>query len=317
MSKAGEVPYTWEEMEAQIKDAIICQASILETYGPWADGRLLSEFLGVPLEELEYKGANDFKEIDLTCHSLYHQVRYAYLYAYQLDGWWDCSVEVWHEVDGMLQGYPQTDMHGEPSPFSLLNDFPLRRMLETFFARYTLFGVDSIGGDMTIRELSLLSNMTVPAVRTSLSKEGFKLERVPTTQKDRPDDRAFRLKEADAREWLSRRRGFIPQREWPEEENDQQRLADLLSDESIQFNTRIDLAAKLLELDFSMLAERAGVDRRWLSTLIQGGIIQPDLSALQRIARTFGQPEPDFAASGVRYILSLETDAERDLSHLG
>lgn len=317
MSKTGEVPYTWEEMEAQIKDAIICQASILETYGPWTDGRLVSEFLGVPLEELEYKGAHEFTEIDLQRHSLYHQVRYAYLYAYQLDGWWDCSVEVWHEVSGMLQGYPQTDMHGELSPFSLLHDFPLRRMLETFFARYTLFGVDSIGGDMTIRELSLLSNMTVPAVRTSLSKEGFKLERVPTTQKDRPDDKAFRLNEADAREWLSRRRGFIPQRKWPEEENAQQKLADLLSDESVQFNTRIGLATKLLDLDISKFAERAGVDNGWLSTLIQGDMVQPDLSALRGMARTFGQPEPEFVASGIRYILSLETDTQEDFNHLG
>lgn len=53
------------------------------------------------------------------------------------------------------------------------------RILETSAARFTLFD-NAPGFDdykPSIRALSLLANMTVPAVHTSLSKEGFRLDK--------------------------------------------------------------------------------------------------------------------------------------------
>lgn len=309
MSKTGEVPYSWEEIEAQVKDAIRCQASILETFGPcYKDCNIVMDFLGLPRElytDHDFS-LEDLPEIDLRKHVIYGLAEHAYRYAYQLDGWWECSTEAWHEVDGLLQGYPGADANGEHSPFSTLYDFPLRRMFETFFARYRLFESDAPGLDLNIRELALLANMTVPAVRTSLSKEGFKLERVHGKSTDRPDDKSFRLKDEDARLWLSRRRGFIPQRPRPAGEAVQETAEKLLADETVPFHTRLAQAVNLLGYDATTFAISADVDPQWLQGLLGGEHVSPDIDALCVMAKVLGAPLPAFAGAGVRHLLSLE-----------
>jgi hypothetical protein len=301
MSKTGEIPYTWEEIEKGIKDAIRCQASILERFGPsFEKPHLVADFLGLTYDP--YMDLEDLPEFDITRHALYDIVRRAYQYAYQLDGWWDCGDDVWHEVGGALEGYPETDADGERSPFCTLNDFPLRRMLETFFARFSLFEEDL---DLDTRALSLLANMTVPAVRTSLSKEGFKLVRMQTIDPDRTDEKTFYLKSSEALTWLSRRRGFIPQRQYNQGDNVQDTVSRLLANEALGFPERVAQATKLLEYDITAMAEHAGVEVDWLLGLIEGKPVAPDVKALCTLAKFFGIVEPDFAGAGVRHLLAV------------
>lgn len=80
-------------------------------------------------------------------------------------------------------------------------------MLETFFARWALH---EEGWDMTTRRLDLLSNTTGPAVRTSLSKEVYKLRKSQGSSRFRLEDASSRLSAGEVIVWLSRRRGYIP-----------------------------------------------------------------------------------------------------------
>ncbi|MFW2545659.1 hypothetical protein ACN2XU_23810 [Primorskyibacter sp. 2E107] len=312
MSKTGEIPYTWEEIEAEVRDAIRCQASILETFGPcFKDCNIAMDFLGLPRElhadlEFSMEAPPDF---DLERHVIHHLAKEAYRYAYQLDGCWDCDVHVWHEVDTLLQGYPQTDAEGNGSPFCTLNDFPLRRMFETFFARYSLFERETMG-DPDIRELSLLANMTVPAVRTSLSKEGFKLERSSGVSRSNQEDKSFRLPREDAILWLSRRRGFIPQRTKPEGEAVREIVVKTLADETMPFHTRIAQAIGLLGEDLATFATAAGLDTEWFDGLMAGRPVSPDVQALRGLAKALGMDEPAFAGTGVRHLLTIDISGD-------
>jgi hypothetical protein len=308
MSKSGEIPYTWPQIEAQIRDAIQCQASILYAFGP-CEG-VVWDYLGLvsPSDEVspEDLSSDMIEAIDITRHALHHHVKVAYDYAYQCNSIdRDVSQSSWHDVDGLLQGFPETDASGSPSPFCTLNDFPLRRVLETFFARFALFD-EEWNSDMSIRQLALLSNMTVPAVRTSLSKEGFKLEKTVGVSRSRLDDASFKLAAEDARIWLSRRRGFIPQRSELGLDQIQQVVDQLLSDRDLTFPIMLARLLRLQNLDMADVAKKSDLDEEWLFLLIDDQRVVPDVVALRALAAFLGVAEPSFVAAGIRHILERE-----------
>lgn len=313
MSKTGEVPYTWKQIEDQVRDAVLCQASLLEAFGPWHDQRLVANYLCMDPAALGGRLVDDIQpeELDISQHQLFKHVRLAYDYAYQVDGARTDIVSEWHDIDGLLQGFPQTNSSGEPSPFCSLNDFPLRRMLETFFARFGLFEEEQLPDwdmSLSIRELALLSNMTVPAARTSLSKEGFKLEKVQFSTRSSREDASFRLKSEDAKLWLSRRRGFIPQQSQDANVQVEQLRFQILTDKEASFS---DLLSRLLEAsdrDIEQLADQARLDQAWLTSLAAGKSVNPDVGALRGLARSLSLPEPDFAAAAVRHIVSVSVN---------
>lgn len=308
MSKAGEIPYTWSQIEEQIREAILCQASILYAFGPYEDGRIFRDYLGLASSadvSPEDLSKDEIAAIDITRHALHHHVKVAYDYAYQcnpVDR--DVAQSSWHDVDGLLQGFPETDANGEPSPFCTLNDFPLRRVLETFFARFSLFN-EEWNWDMTIRQLALLSNMTVPAVRTSLSKEGFKLEKTAGESRSRLDDVSFKLAAEDARTWLSRRRGFIPQRS--EEPQDLEKVIDqLVSNQDFAFPVILGDILRLRNMNVNDVIMKTGLDHAWLSALIDNQPVAPDLTALRTLASRLEVTEALFVSVGIRHILEKE-----------
>lgn len=302
MSKTGEIPYTWKQMEEQITEAILCQASILSEFGPDLD--LVADFLGIDRDVFSEMDLEQVREIDISRHAIHQHCKVAYDYAYQLRDFPPVEASgAWHAVDGMLQGFPQTDADGQPSPFCRLNDFPLRRMLETFTARILMFDLDYTDGYApTIRELSLLANMTVPAVRTSLSKEGFRLEKSATLTRGNQEDTSFKLNHEDAKLWLSRRRGFIPQRSTTPSEQVLQAVEEL-ADPDASFPEATTKIVALRNLNADDLADASGVDPSWLRDLLAGSPVAPDLMALQSLARALEVPIPAFVAAGVRYLL--------------
>lgn len=308
MSRTGEVPYTWEEIENEVRDAILAQASILGTFGP-GSGEVARAYLGIDFEEWNYHAMSkeEIGSIDITRHNLHYYARNAYIYAYQLDGAEAVGSDIWHDVDGLLEGFPQTDAEGERSPFCTLNDFPLRRMLETFYARWSLYNEEWCDWGLTVRQLSLLANMTVPAVRTSLSKEGFRLEKSQGSFKD--DDRNYRLPRGDALLWLSRRRGYIPNRATLDLDVRGPVVAQLLANPELDFSTAL---ARILDFTgdtAETLGQKTGQAADWLQGLLAGEGVAPDLPALRALAQAVGAPEPEFVGRAVTHLLSLERGA--------
>lgn len=304
MSKSGEIPYSWELIESQIREAILCQATLLSHFGPWIDNedKITRAYLGIESGELDYQDMSkeEIAAVDITRHQIYQMVQPAYIYAYQLEGAEEMDDATWwHDADALIQSWPQADAHGEPSPFDTLNDFPLRRMLETFFARWKL---EKEGWSVSVRELSLLANMTVPAVRTSLSKEGIKLERQQAHDRRNSEEASFQLAAGEALDWLSKRRGFIPQRQKRSAEArtfvDQEARIALLLDRGQPLPTRLQL---LLDNVGESRDEKAltagGTDdgSPWIAEILAGKLVKFDLTKASALAAYLRVSGPELA----------------------
>jgi hypothetical protein len=312
MNKSPHAPYTWEEIEDQVRSAILCQFDQLRYLGPHSS-ELEALFLGTSADQLELLGGANRTQIGISFpldrHHLHALAKNAYRYAYQLDGWERATYEDHYMIDcGVLPGFPQSDMDGEPSPLSSFHDFPLRRVFETFLARWNLYNPE-YGGGLSVRELALLSNMTVPAVRTSLSKEGIKLD-LSAARGDnirRDDDRSATLNVRDALRWLEGRRGFVPNR-GPRPASSDNHVANLFADRDTDFVEVLHKALAVLGTDTARLAASASVPTSWLASLLAGGPAAIDLEALRKLARALNVREADFVSHGVRHLISAETD---------
>ena len=316
MNKANHIPYTWDQIERQVRDAILCQLSILDCLGP-NEPELAKLYIGKDPEHLDdvdlSSGFGSEKPITFPVerHYLHHLARNAFTYAYQLDDWDRASPENHFEIAGaVLSGFPQTDMHGNPSPLSSADDPPLRRMFETFIARWHLYEFPAAGG-LTVRELALLSNMTVPAVRTSLSKEGFKLDTQSRSEGGRrDDDRSATLDMDAALLWLSRRRGFIPNRvDKPLPEAAE--IASFFGQPDLRFDQALHKAMLATRREPERFAQEISVTAEWLHALVNGEDAAIDIPALRALARALGVYEAEFVAKAVHHLV------ERDMTGIG
>lgn len=312
MTRTNNAPFTWKEIEDQVRTAIFCQFLSLQQYGP-QDKALGDMFLGIDTDLLDpdlHRGQEHHGEaersVPLERHFIHTIARAAYLYAYQCDGWQTATDETYHTACFLLGGaYSFTDTEGEHSPLSPLNDPPLRRMLETFVARWKLSNEEYHGG-LTVRELALLSNMTVPAVRTSLSKEGFKLE--ATFRANAGKDENGALPEGDAIIWLSRRRGFVPTREEDATSPDMSSATASLSVwlETLPFDQALRMAFKELGAKHTALVDDFGKDAAWLEGLADGRNVAVDVTLLRKLAQHLGANEADFTAKAVQHLIHLD-----------
>jgi hypothetical protein len=316
MNKTNQIPYTWDQIERQVRDAILCQLSILDCLGP-NEPQLTRHYIGMDPELLDevdltagYGGAAPIT-FPLERHNLHQLARNAYAYAYQLDGWERASPENHYEVVcAVMTGFPQTDMHGNPSPLSSADDQPLRRMFETFVARWQLYELPAAGG-LSVRELALLSNMTVPAVRTSLSKEGFKLDTQSRSDGGRrDDDRSATLDVDSALLWLSRRRGFIPNRV-DKPLPDAVEIAAFFGQPDLGFDQALRKAVLATRREPEEFADEISVTAQWLHALVNGEDAAIDVPALRALARALGVYEAEFVAKAVHHLI------ERDMTRLG
>lgn len=302
MSKAANIPYDWPEIEAQVRNTIIAMASILQNFGPRDNQATVDAFLGTHVETVGryWMSTEEFEGIDITRHGLYEHTRAAWCYAYQLDGWESFTIEHYHEIAcGLLHGgYALTDSENEPTGLDSINDMPLRRVLETACAR-RLLGDDDAG--LTVRQLALLSNMAEATVRSSLSKEGFRMG----APDDNEEDKFSSLPSHDARLWLSRRRGFIPNAAGSAPDRHHVAMRDTLADLSIPFPTAVK---RIAELAGGSKIIEARIDPQWYAALVEGRAVAIDVAALVALADTFEVPRADFAARGVRHLLELESN---------
>ena len=299
MNKPTNISYDWPEIEAQVRETIIAMASILYRFGPEDDGATVNAFLGQPVEIAgkQHMSSEEIDSIDITRHALYGHARAAWCYANQVDGWESFNGSHAFEIAcGLLHGgYALTDSENEPTGLDPKNDPPLRRILQTAEARWYWTNQDS---ELTVRHLSLLSNMSETTVRSSLSKEGFKLE--PASM----DKSSYTLSANDALQWLSKRRGFIPNAAGPSPDRQRMAARETLADPSISFPIALKRAAELIGLPDP---SGSGVDSDWYAGLVEGRKVAPDVEALVALADALDVPRADFAARGVRHLLELES----------
>jgi len=320
MSKTNHIPYTWKEIEDQVREAILCQLSILQHFGPHAD-KLAELYLGIDPDLLELgdedrtpaEHARLLRTIPLERHHLHHLAQKAYAYAYQLEGSERAMPDDYYEIAcGVMNGYPKSDMHGDPSPLCSMNDFPLRRMFDTFIARWQLYD-EGITTGLSVRELALLSNMTVPAVRTSLSKEGFKLDlNLNRTNKGREDDKSATLNINDAHLWLSRRRSFTQNGSRKGEEPDAV-IARIFGNAEYTFDHALRQAIIALRTDPASLAAEVNAPVGWIDGLAKGEAVEIDITALRALARHLKLQEPEFVAKAVQQLIRIDIGRANDL----
>ncbi|MCB6179035.1 hypothetical protein LHP98_12960 [Rhodobacter sp. Har01] len=322
MNRSNSAPYTWEEIEDQVRKAILCQLSILRLFGPSSE-KLGELYLGIDPDLLDNYDPDRkagwleevLQSIPLHRHYLHRLARNAFAYAYQLDGCEAANYEDYHCVEcALVGGFPQSDEDGEPSPLSSINDFPLRRMFETFIARWDLYNEEYDWG-LSVRALSLLSNMTIPAVRTSLSKEGFKLD-VVAAQGDtgrRDDDKSAKLSCAEALRWLSRRRGFVPNRVAMKDSSDIA-ITDILASPDLTFDQALQKAVVASGKNADVLASSIGTSPAWIESVVTGAVANIDVVALRNLARELRVSEPDFVAKAVRHLISVELAQNRQIT---
>lgn len=303
MSKLAPVPHAWPEIENSIREAVIAMASILSHFGPDDGGATVAAFLGreVEIPDPQCLDEQEKASIDITRHHIHGHVQRAYAYAYQLDGWEKASPEDVYEINcGLLSGYAQTDLHGEPTGLNDLNDLPLRRVLETFLARWSWA---EEGSDLTVRQLALLANMTDATVRSSLSKEGLKLS-TPDDDSDGPARNT--LAAGDAQQWLSRRRGFIPNRRGMTPELQRNAAEAVLDDPQTSFQDALRHIVTISGQTIAEVTARSGAQSDWVARFLEGMPVEPDVDQLKRMADALGAPRAAFVGKAITYLISAE-----------
>lgn len=310
MTTETNAPYSWEEMENQVRTAVLRQLNSLIFFGP-QDEEIARAFAGMDADLLDSwldsgLSGNAEQTFPVERHGIHRVAREAYDYAYQTDAWFSATNETYHLAGALLDGaYALADTDGEPSPLAKLNDPPLRRMLETFVARWKLSNEKYHSG-LTVRELALLSNMTVPAVRTSLSKEGFKLE--ANNRADAGKDENGVLSEEDAVVWLSRRRGFVPTRTDAPRGSSGATTAAAVQQwlETLSFPAALQRILASKETDASSLAAKLDLDEAWLESLAAGKAVALDVDGLRQLSRHLGADEAAFVSRAVQHLITAE-----------
>lgn len=310
MPNENNAPYSWEEIEKEVRTAVLRQLNSLIYFGP-QEKEIARAFAGVDPDQLyswlDRDGARNAEQtFPVERHGIYHVAREAYAYAYQTDAWFSANFETYHLASALLDGaYALADTDGELSPLAKLNDPPLRRMLETFVARWKLSNEEYHSG-LTVRELALLSNMTVPAVRTSLSKEGFKLE--ANYRSDAAKDENGVLSEADAVVWLSRRRGFVPTRTDAPRGSSGVTTAAAVQQwlETLSFTAALQRILAARETNASSVANKLDLAPAWLEDLAAGKAVSMDIDGLRQLSRHLGAEEAAFVAKAVHHLIATE-----------
>lgn len=310
MTTQNNAPFTWQEIESQVRTAVLRQLNSLIYFGPQGDD-VAHSFAGMDPDLLDPSLSDDAAsnvatKLRVERHGIHSITRKAYDYAYQTDHWLLATSETYHLACALLDGaYALADTDGELSPLAKLNDPPLRRMLETFVARWKLSNEDYHYG-LTVRELALLSNMTVPAVRTSLSKEGFKLE--ANNRADATKDENGVLSEEDALVWLARRRGFVPTRTDAPRNSSGVTTAAAIHQwlETLSFAAALQRILAAGETKASSLAAELDLNLAWLESLAAGKAVALDIDALRKLSRHLGAEEAAFVSKAVHHLISAE-----------
>ncbi|ANG99079.1 hypothetical protein A8A54_21170 [Brucella pseudogrignonensis] len=283
MSK--NVPYTWEQIEADVRKAVWVA---VEAIGIFTTNEAYREMLG--------DSNADEDTFNIKRHRIYSIVERCYAYAYQLQGHDKVEEEDWYEAEMLLNGGLPVYTHNQESPLMASLDSPLRTVLETFFARY---GMNVLGKPLNIRELGFLAGMSDSVVRASLSKEGFKLERSGSS------DESAMLSSEEALRWLTKRRGFIPNRGEALDGQKKAIIEGLVFDQSMTFSEIIsELSSRYSSDIFEFTQKMPDADKDWVLAFFKGDKPDIRLDLLKTIAKELDAPEAMFVGRAVTHLMS-------------
>lgn len=317
-----------EELEADIRYVIMATAGILGALYHFPK-QMRDEFLGVDIPEEDWQPGfytdwpddHLWQDMPIEHHPLTQILRVARAYAFQEGEWPDEHrlKDIWDEIAPIADHLPRTDINGLPTParrslgsFSPLpNDPPemrrevgrLRRVIDMFEARWDL----DRGNWLTIAQIAILSGLGEETVRTTINKEGLRTAPRESGGRGRADEGKAAeingLSNAEARDFLSRRRGFIPSRSTGVEPP--AAVAErILFEGSGLFPDRLKRLLAARGLTPAELAEAAGTPPDWTDAIVAGATTEARIEDLVRLARALDCAPGRFAAIAVEHLLT-------------
>jgi hypothetical protein len=281
-------PFTKDEMLGELRRIARVMVNHLAVYGSLEAAKLLTGF--ETHNDVYPYAEDDLSKFDLSRFEITEAMVMAYDYAFQVGARFSFNEYTVQHLDEFRHGANMRSTDGVASPMSN-PDSMCRMAIDTALARWQV----EQAGNLTIRELALLSDMKEAAVRNSLSAEGIKVE---TRRQGEPGT----VDGVVAYGWLRKRRGFI----------------DSLDPTMKAENRRASMRALFQERDFAWafgeilgeagissadLAAKADVDVAFVSSLSKG---KPsiDVEAARRVAKALGLDVPIFVGAVVEAALS-------------
>ena len=245
-----------------------------------------AEFIGFESES-NYTADIDWKKINLKDFEIAESVNLAYDYAYQSGEYWKFDRWSNNFIQVFLAGIPRCNVHFETLT-SLTENSLCRRICEMAEARLHLEGEEE--EPLSIRQLSLLANITESATRTSLSRE----------QRAAPDGM---LSPEEAREWLRSRRGFVPTKLGVVIRKDK---ALFWSDQAFRQYGLAEGLRRLIwdwkETTPELVGVAAGVSKNFMAALMSGRPVL-NIEALKRVGKALDVNVPQFVGLAVQEAL--------------
>jgi hypothetical protein len=255
------------------------------------------QFIGFPVPDAGEFLNVDPKRVDLDGFEIARTFDRAYDYAFRpsLLDQFDGSEQ--QDLNSFMLGIPHSGgifSGGEPHIF-MTPDGLCQQVVDAVFARW---GLDEKNGNLSIRQLALLADMTEGAVRNALAdKSDAGLRAIPGSK-------PVEVEHAEAVRWLSGRRGFCPTPERPQDDSvlrenfrsavTSSRLSTLLN--RVIWNVFSGTAA---------FSSAVGITEEELAPWTDG-TFQFDADRAERIALVIGLDVPMFVAK------ALETSMRRD-----
>ena len=294
--------FTKDQLGTEIASILILQA--YQSY--LCSGREAAawEFLGIVSKET-YEPINevDPARIDLNRFPIAASIFGCYDYAFHPTGDDRFDPSESSTVADFLSGMPREDFNGMLSAFPNVSNTSLcADALAAADARASIDGWGWEAGDLSIRQVALLADMTEGAVRNALAQKG------DAALKAIPKSKPVRIEVDEARRWLAGRRGFRPTPKGPSDDpilNERLRgfermaqLADFIERHAVRTHGSPDALADALGWSADELA-------RWTDGTFA---FDPDRSTA--LGTAIGADGPTFVGKALE--LSLRRDATGD-----
>lgn len=288
----GKLPIKKEDMFTELRGLLLREAARIDLMrGPEATRAFLG-FEYVADEAQAYYPLEFLNQIQLEDFEIARNFSLAYDYAFQVGEWMKFDETVEHRLRGVTESFPRFGVEGEQSPY-YDDDSACRRISDLAVARYQLTHYSIMP---TIEQLALLANMSPAAVRNSLSQEGIKPEGKPAC-----------IGNSVAWEWLSKRRGFIPNKTLDErKETAKEKTHRIFTGASFSNALRhAALEAGLTGKDDELcagIAVASKTDEAFVRSLLANHPIA-DLGKLKAVSDALGLHNPRFTAVAIELAL--------------
>ena len=275
-------PPTKASVMDELRQLLCIQAGHISLVGSDAAA---TSFIGFETHATYPYTGDEWKQVDLARFNITQLMSRAYDFAYQTEEYWRFDDAPAEDLKAFWEGIPGRSVFGDQWK-AQTEEGLCWRVSETAYARWAL----KEGDPLSIRELSLLANITESATRTSLSRESLSAS-------------DGKLSSEQALTWLQGRRGYIPTRGGDAVREDEtfywsvSAFRNFPLAEALQ---RVITGWKQTTPD--EIRKRADVSQSFMDRLMRG---QPelDLDGLQRVGKALEVDVPQFVGLAVQEAL--------------